>query len=44
MAFDPELIAETRAWFAKALSDLRAAEALAARVGIGLSDVFHVYN
>jgi len=29
MAFDPELIAETRAWFAKAFNDLRAAEALA---------------
>jgi HEPN domain-containing protein len=28
MAFDPELIAETRAWFAKAFNDLRAAEAL----------------
>jgi HEPN domain-containing protein len=30
MAFDPELVAETRAWFAKAFNDLRAAEALAA--------------
>lgn len=30
MAFDPELVAETRAWFAKAFSDLRAAETLAA--------------
>jgi hypothetical protein len=28
MAFDPELIAETRAWFAKAFNDLRAAEVL----------------
>ena len=26
MAADPELIAETRAWFAKAFNDLRAAE------------------
>jgi HEPN domain-containing protein len=30
MAFDPELVAETRAWFAKASNDLRAAEALIA--------------
>jgi hypothetical protein len=30
MAFDPELIAETRAWFSKAFNDLRAAEALVA--------------
>ena len=30
MAFDPELVAETRAWFGKAFNDLRAAEALAA--------------
>jgi HEPN domain-containing protein len=30
MAFDPELIAETQAWFGKASNDLRAAEALAA--------------
>jgi HEPN domain-containing protein len=30
MAFDPELVAETRAWFAKASNDLRAAEALTA--------------
>ena len=30
MAFDPELVAETRAWFAKAANDLRAAEALMA--------------
>jgi HEPN domain-containing protein len=30
MAVDPELIAETRAWFAKACNDLRAAEALMA--------------
>lgn len=30
MAVDPEVIAETRAWFAKAFNDLRAAEALAA--------------
>jgi len=30
MAFDPELVAETRAWFAKAFNDIRAAEALAA--------------
>ena len=30
MAFDPELVAETRAWFAKAFQDIRAAEALAA--------------
>jgi hypothetical protein len=29
MAFDPELVAETRAWFGKAFNDLRAAEALA---------------
>jgi hypothetical protein len=28
MAFDPELVAETRAWFAKAFNDLCAAEAL----------------
>jgi HEPN domain-containing protein len=30
MAADPEVIAETRAWFDKAHNDLRAAEALAA--------------
>jgi HEPN domain-containing protein len=30
MPLDPELVAETQAWFAKALNDLRAAEALAA--------------
>jgi HEPN domain-containing protein len=30
MAIDPELITETRAWFAKASNDLRAAEALTA--------------
>ena len=30
MAFDPEMVAETRAWFAKAFNDIRAAEALAA--------------
>ncbi|MGA2723187.1 MAG: HEPN domain-containing protein [Bryobacteraceae bacterium] len=30
MAFDPELVAETREWFAKAFNDLRAAEALTA--------------
>lgn len=30
MAVDPELIAETRAWFVKAVNDLRAAEALLA--------------
>ena len=30
MPLDPELLAETRAWFVKALNDLRAAEALTA--------------
>jgi len=30
MAFDPELVAETRAWFVKASNDIRAAEALCA--------------
>ena len=30
MAFDPELVAETRAWFVKASNDIRAAEALTA--------------
>ena len=30
MAADPELVAETRAWFVKASNDLRAAEALLA--------------
>ncbi len=42
MAFDPELVAETRAWFAKAFQDIRAAEALAA-TSPPLSDeaVFH---
>jgi HEPN domain-containing protein len=30
MALDPELVAETRTWFAKAFNDIRAAEALAA--------------
>jgi hypothetical protein len=30
MAFDPELVAETQAWFAKAFNDLSAAEALIA--------------
>jgi HEPN domain-containing protein len=30
MAVDPELVAETRAWFAKAFNDLRAAETLVA--------------
>ena len=42
MAFDPELVDETRAWFAKAFNDLRAAEALAA-TSPPLSDeaVFH---
>jgi hypothetical protein len=30
MPLDPELVAETRAWFAKALNDLRAVEALTA--------------
>ncbi len=30
MPFDPELVAETRAWFGKAFNDLRAAEALTA--------------
>jgi HEPN domain-containing protein len=42
MAFDPELVAETRAWFAKAFHDIRAAEALAT-ASPPLSDeaVFH---
>ena len=30
MAYDPELIAETRAWFVKAANDFRAAQALTA--------------
>ena len=30
MASDPELVAETHAWLAKALNDIRAAEALSA--------------
>lgn len=30
MASDPELVAETRAWFVKASNDIRAAEALSA--------------
>jgi HEPN domain-containing protein len=42
MAYDPELLAETRGWFVKAANDLRAAETLrTSQPALLAESVFH---